>query len=263
MRIARFKAADEVSFGVVVTPEKGAITVRELVGHPFTPPKYSGREFPLSEVRLLAPVLPSKVVAIGQNYADHAAESNADVPDEPLMFLKPSTSVTGPGTAIALPPRSLWIEHEAELAVVVGRLCRDVPEGSAGDVVLGYTCANDVTARDLQAQDGQWTRAKGFDTFCPLGPWIETELDLTGPHPDTLEITCEVNGEPRQFATTKDMVHSVSKIISWVSSVMTLLPGDVLLTGTPAGVGPLKAGDVVDVTITGIGSLVNSAVERA
>lgn len=263
MRIARFKTGDDVHFGVVVTPEAGVITVRELAGHPFGEARYTGREFPLSEVRLLAPVLPSKVVAIGQNYADHAAEMKTDVPDEPLMFLKPSTSVTGPGTAIALPQRSLFIEHEAELAVVIGRLCRDVPEATAADVILGYTCANDVTARDLQAQDGQWTRAKGFDTFCPLGPWIETDLDLTGPDPDILEVTCEVNGEPRQLGTTKEMVHSVAKIVSWVSAVMTLLPGDVILTGTPAGIGPLRAGDVVDVTITGIGSLVNSAVERA
>lgn len=262
MRIARFRFGDQVEFGEVIATD-GGVLVREFEGHPFQPPRYTGREFPLSEVKLLAPVLPSKIIGIGKNFAEHAAELDTDVPEEPLMFLKPSTAVIGPGTAIALPPRSLYVEHEAELAVVIGRLCRDVPEENVADVILGYTCANDVTARDLQAQDGQWTRAKGFDTFCPIGPWIETELDLTSDNPLALKITCEVNGESRQFGTSKDMIHSVAKLVSWVSSVMTLLPGDVILTGTPAGTAPLRNGDVVDVTISGIGSLVNTVVERA
>lgn len=262
MRIARFKIEEQVAFGEVVGVDDGRMVVRELAGHPFEPPRYTGREFGLAQVKLLAPVLPSKVIGIGKNYAEHAAEMGSEAPDEPLMFLKPSTAVIGPGTAIAVPPRSLLVEHEAELAVVIARLCRDVPEAQAGVVILGYTCANDVTARDLQAQDGQWSRAKGYDTFCPLGPWIETSIDLTGPEPAELTITCEVNGQPRQLGSTRELIHPVAKLVSWVSSVMTLLPGDVILTGTPAGVGPLVPGDVADVSISGIGSLVNSVTER-
>lgn len=262
MRIARFKIDQDVSFGDVVVDGDDVI-VRELVGHPYGSPRYSGREFPITAVKLLAPVLPSKVVAIGKNYADHAAEVGGDLPVEPLIFLKPSTAVIGPGAAIELPPRSDRVDHEAELAVVIGKLCRDVPIDKASDVILGYTCANDVTARDLQFQDGQWTRAKGFDTFCPLGPWIETGLILTGDNPDSLELTCEVNGEIRQAGATGDLIYPVDQIVSHVSSVMTLLPGDVILTGTPGGIGPIVAGDVVTVTISGIGTLVNSAVPRA
>lgn len=261
MRIARFKADQDVSFGDVVV-NGDDVVVRELTGHPFGPPRYSGRGFPITAVKLLAPVLPSKVVAIGKNYADHAAEVGGEVPTEPLIFLKPSTAVIGPGTAIELPPRSDRVDHEAELAVVIGKLCRDVPVDKAGDVILGYTCANDVTARDLQFSDGQWTRAKGFDTFCPLGPWIETSLNLTGDNPDSLEVTCEVNGEVRQAGSTDDMVFAVDRIVSHVSSVMTLLPGDVILTGTPGGIGPIEDGDVVAITISGIGTLVNSVVPR-
>ncbi len=261
MRIARFKVDQNVSFGEVVV-SGDEVTVRALAGHPFEPPRYTGREFPITAVKLLAPVLPSKVVAIGKNYADHAAEVGGDVPVEPLIFLKPSTAVIGPGAAIELPPRSDRVDHEAELAVVIGKLCRDVPIDKVAEVILGYTCANDVTARDLQFEDGQWTRAKGFDTFCPLGPWIETGLRLTGDNPDSLEVTCEVNGEVRQAGATGDMVFPVDRIVSHVSSVMTLLPGDVILTGTPGGIGPIVEGDVVSITISGIGTLVNSAVLR-
>ena len=211
----------------------------------------------LSDVRLVAPVLPSKVIAVGRNYAEHAREMGAAVPAAPLIFLKPSTSVIGPGEPIALPWQSEQVEHEAELAVVIGRLCRDVPEERVPEVVFGYTCANDVTARDLQASDGQWGRAKGFDTFCPLGPWIETDLDI-----DDAGVACVVNGQQRQSGSTADMVRDVAELVSWISSVMTLLPGDVILTGTPAGVGPLVAGDEVSVSIDGIGTLTNPVVDR-
>ena len=188
----------------------------------------------------------------------HVARKQVDAPpSEPMVFLKPSTSVIGPGEPIALPWQSERVEHEAELAIVIGRLCRDVPEDRVADVVLGYTCANDVTARDLQRADGQWGRAKGFDTFCPLGPWIETAFD-----PEDAAIECQVNGESRQSGSTGDMVHSVTELVAWISSVMTLLPGDVILTGTPAGVSAITAGDVVRVTIDGIGTLENPVVDR-
>lgn len=261
MRIARFKIEQSLGFGDVVDRDD-SVVVREWAGHPFESPRYTGREFPLAEVKLLPPVLPSKVVAIGKNYADHAAEVGGDVPAEPLIFLKPSTAITGTGSAIELPPRSQRVDHEAELAIVIGKLCRDVPLERAAEVVLGYTCANDVTARDLQLQDGQWARAKGFDTFCPLGPWIETDLDLTGADPDVLQVTCEVNGQVRQAGSTRDLIHPVGELISYVSGVMTLLPGDVILTGTPGGISPIKEGDVVTVSISGIGILVNSVVAR-
>ena len=183
--------------------------------------------------------------------------AHTPLPAEPVVFLKPSTSVIGPGEPILLPWQSARVEHEAELAVVVGRLCRDVPAERAGEVILGYTCANDVTARDLQKSDGQWGRAKGFDSFCPLGPWIQTELDA-----EDAAITCTVDGEVRQAGSTQDMVHSVPSLVAWISSVMTLLPGDVILTGTPAGVGPLSAGGSVSVSIDGIGTLTNRVVDR-
>jgi 2-keto-4-pentenoate hydratase/2-oxohepta-3-ene-1,7-dioic acid hydratase in catechol pathway len=208
-------------------------------------------------VRLLAPVLPSKVVAIGKNYAAHAREMGGEPPAEPVIFLKPSTSVAGPVDAIVRPVKlSKRVDYEGELAVVIGRPGRDVPPERAGDVIFGYTCANDVTARDLQAADGQWTRAKGFDTFCPLGPWIETELS-----PADLEIRTTVNHAVRQESRTSLLLHDVPALISYVSAVMTLLPGDVLLTGTPDGVGPLEPGDHVSVTIEGIGTLSNRVVD--
>jgi 2-keto-4-pentenoate hydratase/2-oxohepta-3-ene-1,7-dioic acid hydratase in catechol pathway len=245
-----------MSFGAVegdLAAGPGAATVAEIDGHPFGQIRFTGQRWALADVRLLSPILPSKVVCVGRNYAEHAAEHGSDVPTEPLLFLKPSTSVIGPNDAIRLPPQSSRVEHEAELAVVIGPPgARRADRIAAQRAVFGYTCANDVTARDLQRSDGQWTRAKGFDSFCPLGPWINTDLDVSD-----LEVRCEVNEEVIQLGRTKDMVFDVPAIVSYVSHVMTLLPGDVILTGTPAGVGPIVAGDVVAVRVDGIGELTN------
>jgi 2-keto-4-pentenoate hydratase/2-oxohepta-3-ene-1,7-dioic acid hydratase in catechol pathway len=210
----------------------------------------------LDEVRLLAPVSPGKIICVGRNYTAHAKEHGAEVPSVPLIFLKPPSAVIGPGEKILLPPQSNQVEHEAELAVVIGQQGRWISAENALEYLLGYTIANDVTARDLQFSDGQWTRAKGFDTFCPLGPWIETDFD-----PADAMITCHVNQEMRQMASTRDMVFSVRQLIAYVSSVMTLYPGDMLLTGTPAGVSPLKAGDEVEISIEGLGTLRNPVAE--
>jgi len=241
-----------MSFGVVEGSPEGLI-VAEIDGHPFGEIRFTGQRWALPDVRLFSPILPSKVVCVGRNYADHAAEHGSDVPSEPLLFLKPSTSVIGPHDAIRRPPQSRQVEHEAELAVVIGAPgARRVDRAGAARAVFGYTCGNDVTARDLQRTDGQWTRAKGFDSFCPLGPWIVTGLDIAD-----LEIRCEVGEEVRQLGRTKDMVFDVATLVSYASHVMTLLPGDVLLTGTPAGVGPLLAGETVTVSIEGIGQLTN------
>jgi len=252
MRIARFAHASGMSFGVVEGAPDG-LTAAEIDGHPFGEIRFSGQRWALPDVRLLSPILPSKVVCVGRNYADHAAEHGAEVPAEPLLFLKPSTSVIGPRDAIKLPPQSKQVEHEAELAVVIGPPgARRVDRAGAARAVFGYTCANDVTARDLQRSDGQWTRAKGFDSFCPLGPWIVTGLDVAD-----LEVRCEVGEEVRQLGRTKDMVFDPLALVSYVSHVMTLLPGDVVLTGTPAGVGPLTPGETVTVSVDGIGELAN------
>ncbi|HEX9680943.1 MAG TPA: fumarylacetoacetate hydrolase family protein [Anaerolineales bacterium] len=226
--------------------------VGPLDGHPFHEYRRREAELPLEGVTLLPPVTPTKIVCLGRNYAAHAAEHGADVPEIPLIFLKPPSSVIGPGETIRLPPQSERVEHEAELAVVIGRQARWVPPAQSEDVILGYTIANDVTARDLQTRDGQWTRAKGFDTFCPLGPWIETRLD-----PSDVVVTCSVNGQMRQMASTRDLVFPVPQLVAFVSSVMTLEPGDLILTGTPAGVGPLLDGDEVTVEIEGLGTLTN------
>jgi 2-keto-4-pentenoate hydratase/2-oxohepta-3-ene-1,7-dioic acid hydratase in catechol pathway len=230
----------------------GDAMAREILAHPFGTPEFSGRSWPLAESRLLAPILPSKVVAFGRTYADHAAELGNKIPDQPLCFLKPSTSVIGPGATIVMPPQSEQVSYEGELAVVIGRPCRDVAADTASSVILGYSIANDVTARDLQKTDGQWARAKGFDTFCPLGPWIETELD-----PQGLSIRTEVDGELRQDGNTSDLLFTVGELIEWISAAMTLLPGDVILTGTPEGVGLLEAGQTVSIEIEGIGTLSN------
>jgi 2-keto-4-pentenoate hydratase/2-oxohepta-3-ene-1,7-dioic acid hydratase in catechol pathway len=244
-------------FGVV-EGEPGDEFVAAVSGHPFGTVQFTGERHPLAEVRLVAPILPSKVIAIGKNYADHAREMGGEPPAEPVVFSKPSTAVVGPGEAIVYPEKlSERVDFEGELAVVIGRLCREVPVERAAEVVFGYTCANDVTARDLQKKDGQWTRAKGFDTFCPLGPWIQTELD-----PADLAITTTVNGEIRQSARTSQLLHDIPALIAYVSEVMTLIPGDVILTGTPAGVGPLAVGDEVGVGIEGIGTLSNRVVSR-
>lgn len=256
-----------MSFGAVEgEPEAGpqGLTIAEIEGHPFGKLSFSGARWALSDVRLLSPILPSKVVCVGRNYADHAAELGNEVPKEPLLFLKPSTSVIGPRDAIRLPIFSKQVEHEAELAVVIGAPgARRADRAAAERAIFGYTCANDVTARDLQRSDGQWTRAKGFDSFCPIGPWITTGLDVSD-----LEIRCEVGRNPeemevRQLGRTKDMVFDVAGLVSYISHVMTLLPGDVVLTGTPAGVSPLVEGDTVTVRIEGIGELTNPVVPVA
>ncbi len=207
---------------------------------------------PLESVRLLAPLQPGKIICVGRNFAAHAQEHGAEIPEIPLLFLKPPSAVIGPEDAILLPPQSQQVEHEAELAVVMGRRGRRITPEAALDHVAGYTIANDVTARDLQRSDTLWTRAKGFDTFCPLGPWIETEFD-----PADVLITCHVNGEIRQMASTRDMVFTIRQLIAFASSIMTLEPGDLILTGTPAGVSPLASGDVVEISIEGIGKLRN------
>jgi len=275
MRIVRFTLDDETArYGVVGNPIPDSArgngaegtaarpVVAELVGHPLgaiESIRLTGSSYPLDEVRLLTPVVPGKIVAIGRNYAAHVQEMGNEIPAEPVIFLKPATSVCDPGEAIQRPADlSQRVDFEGELAVVIGKPTRRITPGQAADAIFGYTCANDVTARDLQSRDGQWARAKGFDTFCPLGPWIETDLD-----PADLEITTTVNGEKRQQSRTSLLLHHVPALISFVSAAMTLLPGDVLLTGTPEGVGPLEAGDEVSVTIENLGTLTNPVVDRA
>jgi 2-keto-4-pentenoate hydratase/2-oxohepta-3-ene-1,7-dioic acid hydratase in catechol pathway len=248
VKIVRIRTAgDDIAYGAV---EPDGIRVHQ--GTPFVAWEPTETVIAFEEAQLLAPVFPTKVVAVGRNYADHAAELGNEVPDEPLIFLKPPTSVIGPGTAIVLPSVSDEVHHEAELAVVVGKVARRVKAEDASSYIMGYTAANDVSARDLQRSDGQWTRAKGFDTFCPLGPALETELD-----PQGLSVVCRVNGDVRQEATTDDMIFGVGEILEYVSGVMTLLPGDVILTGTPSGVGPIEAGDFVEIEVERIGILGN------
>jgi 2-keto-4-pentenoate hydratase/2-oxohepta-3-ene-1,7-dioic acid hydratase in catechol pathway len=265
VRIARFTTGDEPQYGVITgdvdelgIPSDDAKIVA-LAGDPlYVGVQLTDTELDLAAVRLLAPVIPrSKVVGIGKNYAAHAAEMGGDVPSEPLMFLKPNTSVVGPGDPVFYPRQSSEVHYEGELAVVIGRICRDVTPERVADVIYGYTVANDVTARDLQRGDVQFTRAKGFDSFCPLGPWIETELDTSD-----LRVTTHLNGDLVQDGSTKDMVFDVAALVAYVSSVMTLLPGDVILTGTPEGVGPMNVGDEVEVTVAGIGSLTSKVVSR-
>ncbi|MDZ7577415.1 MAG: fumarylacetoacetate hydrolase family protein [Candidatus Nanopelagicales bacterium] len=260
MRIVRFSLPGTVAFGVLEAAGPGpggmsGASVRPVRGHPYAELDLVDTAIPIESVKLLAPVLPSKIIGIGQNYADHAAEMGSQPPADPLIFLKPNTAVIGPGARIKLPEQSSRVEHEGELAVVIGRMCRHVAAVDADRVILGYTCGNDVTARDLQATDWQWTRAKGFDTFCPLGPWIETDFD-----PADSDVEVLVNDELRQRGSTSQMVFGVRELVSWVSSIMTLLPGDVILTGTPAGVGPLVEGDRVSVSIAGLGTLTNDVI---
>jgi 2-keto-4-pentenoate hydratase/2-oxohepta-3-ene-1,7-dioic acid hydratase in catechol pathway len=260
VRIARFTVGDGAAFGVVEGDADDALTVRRIDGHPFAPFQVVGDALPLADVRLLAPVLPSKVVAVGRNYVEHAREmGNEDPTGKPaVIFLKPSTSVIGPNEAIQYPVGvSDDVHYEGELAVVIARLCREVPRERVRDVVLGFACANDVTARDLQKAEQQWGRAKGFDTFCPIGPWVATDLD-----PSDLAITTTVNGDLKQSGRTAEMVRGVDELVAHVSQAMTLLPGDVILTGTPAGVGPLAVGDEVSVTIEQVGTLTNRVVAR-
>ncbi|MDO7883315.1 fumarylacetoacetate hydrolase family protein [Salinibacterium soli] len=250
MKIARFSSpGSDPRFGIVDDDE-----VVVLQGDPmFVGFETTDERLPLADVRLLAPVIPrSKVVAVGRNYRAHAEELGNEVPAEPLLFFKPNTSVIGPGEAIVLPPQSEQVDFEGELAVVIGALAKNVTAADAASVIFGYTVANDVTARDLQAKDGQWARAKGFDTFCPIGPVIETEF-VVGDQ----VIGTRVNEQIKQAGSLKDLVHSVPALIEYISAAFTLLPGDVILTGTPAGVGPIVSGDSVEVTVEGIGSLTN------
>jgi 2-keto-4-pentenoate hydratase/2-oxohepta-3-ene-1,7-dioic acid hydratase in catechol pathway len=254
MRIVRFLDKDGAPrYGWVLEDKVGVI-----IGTPFDAFRRSTAEMPLASVKLLPPAVPSKIICIGRNYVAHAEEHQAEVPEVPLLFLKPPSSILANGETILLPPQAQQVEHEAELAVVIGKRGRWLDPETAKDYILGYTVANDVTARDLQRRDGQWTRGKGFDTFCPFGPWIETEFD-----PADAVITCTVNGELRQMGSTRDMVFPVRQLVAYVSSVMTLEPGDLLLTGTPAGVGKLADGDEVVVSIEGLGELRNSVKAEA
>lgn len=248
MRIVRFQTKNETPrFGWLLEQKIGLIE-----GNLFGEYRRLETSIPQDEVRLLVPVQPGKIICVGRNYAEHAKEHNAEVPKIPLIFMKPPSSVIDPGETVILPPQSEQVEHEAELVAVIGKRGRSIPADEASQYIFGYTVGNDVTARDLQRSDGQWTRAKGFDTFCPFGPWIDTEFD-----PSDAVISCRVNGQMRQMASTRDMVFSVPILVAFISSVMTLEPGDLIFTGTPAGVSPLKAGDVVDVEIENLGKLSN------
>jgi 2-keto-4-pentenoate hydratase/2-oxohepta-3-ene-1,7-dioic acid hydratase in catechol pathway len=248
MRFVRFQLKDQ-------SPRQGWILddkVGEVEGDFFGEYRRLKAEIPLEEVRLLAPCQPGKIICVGRNYADHAREMGNEVPKVPLIFMKPPSSVINPGDTILLPRQSNQVEHEAELVAVIGKSGRHITADQAREYVFGYTIGNDITARDLQKSDGQWTRAKGFDTFCPFGPWIDTEFD-----PADALITCRVSGQPRQMGSTRDMVFNIGTLIAFVSSVMTLEPGDLVMTGTPAGIGPLLDGDEVIVEIEGLGTLTN------
>jgi 2-keto-4-pentenoate hydratase/2-oxohepta-3-ene-1,7-dioic acid hydratase in catechol pathway len=251
MRVARFSLNGEPRFGIVDGPE-----LVVLAGHPLVAGyETTGDRVPIKEVKLLAPSIPSKVVCVGKNYADHVAEMNLSTEAEPTLFLKPSSSIVGPGDAIVLPAQSQQVDLEVELAIVIGQIAKNVAEADALNYVWGYTVANDVTARDLQFSDDQWARSKSFDSFCPLGPWIETEFV-----PEDQVLESRVDGDVRQNSTLTHMLHNVPKIISYISQNMTLLPGDVVLTGTPAGISPILAGQIVECEIEGIGTLVNPVV---
>lgn len=251
MKIARFSNGAEPRFGIVDGPE-----LVVLKGHPLAVGyETTGERVPLKEVKLLAPTIPSKIVCIGKNFADHAAEIGEEVTPEPLIFFKPSSAIIGHGEAIVLPAQSKQVELEAELTLVIGKLAKNVSEEQALDYVFGYTIANDVTARDLQFNDGQWARSKAFDTFCPLGPWIETEF-----LPEDQVIESRINSEVKQNVSISEMTHNIRTIVSYVSKNMTLLPGDIILTGSPAGISKISYGDLIECEIEGIGILANSVV---
>lgn len=256
MRIARYTDGGDPTYGLV---DGAGEKIAQISGDPlYTKIELTGVTTTVDQVRLLAPVIPrSKVIGIGKNYAEHAREMGGEAPTDPLMFLIPNTAVVGPDDPVVMPAASDLIHYEGELAVVIGAMCKDVDPDEALKAVYGYTCADDVTARDLQKSDGQWSRAKGFDTFCPLGPWIETDLD-----PADLRIVTRRDGEVVQDGTTADMIHDVAALISWASKAFTLLPGDVILTGTPEGVGPVQAGQRVEVQVEGIGTLGNPFVRH-
>ena len=263
MRIARFVAQGDPTYGVVELAEDqgpNPDTIAVVSGDPLAGTvHYTGERVPLADVRLVSPVIPrSKIIGVGRNYADHAAEQGVEVPETPLLFFKPNTTVVGPFEPIVHPAETSNLHYEGELAVVIGRICRRVPPERVSDVIFGYTVANDVTCRDLQKTDGQWTRAKGFDSFCPLGPWIATHISLE--EAGRLDLLTSLNDEPVQAGSTDQMVRSIPELISFISSFTTLLPGDVVLTGTPAGVGRMVPGDRVSVTISGIGTLTNTVV---
>ncbi len=244
MKLVRFTSENQVFRGRV---EENAIL--PVQGESFS------REFSLENVRLLPPAVPTKIVAIGLNYRDHAEEMKFPIPEEPILFIKPPSSLIGPDDAIVWPAQSSRVDYEAELAIVIGKMAKNVPRKEAHEYILGYTCLNDVTARDLQTKDGQWTRAKSFDTFCPIGPWIETDIDASD-----LKIELYLNGERKQESRTSNLIFDAFFLVEFVSSVMTLLPGDLIATGTTSGIGPMKAGDTVEVRIEGIGSLKNVVV---
>ena len=251
MKIVRYQDGSSIKYGVI---EKE--TIREMEGDPFSHFHLTSKVKKVGEAKLLSPCLPSKIVALGLNYRDHAEEVKLPIPDKPLLFIKPSTSVIGPGEAILYPKMSKRVDYEAELAVVIGKVAKNVSEEQAADYILGYTCLNDVTARDLQPKDGQWTLSKSFDTFSPIGPWIVTDMD-----PYQLEISSYLNGERRQHSNTKNLIFGPRQLVSFISWAMTLLPGDVIATGTPSGIGPMAIGDQIDVVIEGIGTLSNHVVK--
>jgi 2-keto-4-pentenoate hydratase/2-oxohepta-3-ene-1,7-dioic acid hydratase in catechol pathway len=253
MKIVRMKAGDDIAYGVA--DAEGVVVYK---GSPFVAWEPTETVVPWSSVSLLSPVIPTKVLCVGKNYEDHVDEMDGEVPEEPLIFMKPATSVIGQNAAVVHPRISDEVHHEAELAVVISRPARNIKAEDASRYIFGYTAANDVTARDLQAKDAQWTRAKGFDTFCPLGPAIETELDPL----ERLAVICKVNGEVRQAGFTSDMVFGVAEILEYITAFMTLLPGDVVLTGTPSGVSKVEPGDVMEVEIDGIGTLTNRVVSQ-
>jgi 2-keto-4-pentenoate hydratase/2-oxohepta-3-ene-1,7-dioic acid hydratase in catechol pathway len=253
MQIIRFLYQDQVRYGIL----EGEM-VRPLVAPPYDGLKMTDQRIPFASVKLLAPCEPTKIIALGLNYRDHAQEMHMALPEEPLIFMKPATAVIGPDEAIIYPPQSRRVDYEAELAVVIGRRAYKVSEAEANYYILGYTCCNDVTARDLQKKDGQFTRSKSFDTFAPLGPWVETELA----DPGDVTVEASVNGQRRQNSHTGNLVFGVATLVSFISHIMTLLPGDVIATGTPSGVGPLQPGDVVELRLGGIGSLRNPVIKH-
>lgn len=250
--IVRFKDENQnVQYGVLEDDQ-----IKIIEGDIFSSYTVTDKTVAASDVKLLAPTEPSKVVCIGLNYIDHAKEMNLELPEEPLIFLKPNTTVIATGDDVIYPEQSKHIEYEAELGIVIGKMTKNVEKEEAKDAIFGYTIANDVTARDLQFSDGQWTRGKSFDTFCPIGPGIVRDID-----PSNLDITLHVNGEVKQNSNTKNLIFDVEYIVSHVSKVMTLLPGDVIITGTPPGVGPVVEGDEMVVRIEGLGELRNRLVK--
>lgn len=250
MKFAKFSVNGQESFGIV-----DGDTIKEITGNFFEQYDFTGVVYKLEQVTLLAPTNPTKIICIGVNYKDHAQEMNVQLPEEPLMFMKPSTTIVGPAGQIVYPALSRRVDYEGELAVVINKATKNITPAEAGNNIFGYTCANDVTARDLQMKDGQWTRGKSFDTFLPIGPWIETELD-----PTNLEIATRLNGKVVQHSNTEQMVFNVYELVSAISQVMTLLPGDIIITGTPSGVGQLKPGDKIEIEIKGIGALTNTVI---